>query len=155
MFMQILHHHRWTEWVESYANKHPWSHAKTLDRYCHDCGEREYKILELLCPKQKKTGEYCHWCKGYAKEWDGRSIDYPQHEAYDDSMEQEKRKAKMGRPSKLARNIAMAIEYEFYPKLGVRGVGAKYGLKDPRTAWEGINIGRRYINLEKVKEAVG
>lgn len=64
-------------------------------------------------------------------------------------------KRKMGRPAKLARNIAMAIEYEFYPGTTIRSIGEKHGLKDPRTAWEAVNIGRRYINLEKIKEVVG
>lgn len=62
---------------------------------------------------------------------------------------------KNGRPAKLARNIAMAIEYEFYPGTTIRSIGAKHGIKDPKTAWEAVNIGRRYINLEKIKEAVG
>lgn len=55
----------------------------------------------------------------------------------------------------LARNIAMAIEYEFYPGTTIRSIGAKHGIKDPKTAWTGINIGRRYIDLEKIKEVVG
>ena len=24
----------------------------------------------MACPTKKRTGEYCHWCKGYAKQWE-------------------------------------------------------------------------------------
>lgn len=53
----------------------------------------------------------------------------------------------------LARNIAMAIEHEFYGKT-MREIGKEYGVKDPRTAWQAIHMGRNYMNLENVRKAV-
>lgn len=62
-------------------------------------------------------------------------------------------KKKMGRPAKLSDNIAMAIEQEFYG-LSYLDLARKYGL-NPKTAWEKVQYGRRFINLEKIKEVMG
>ena len=153
--MQILHRCTWSEWYKSHWNSHIWRHVRTEERNCRECGQIEERLLELFCPAYKKTGEYCRECLKYSEKWEGRHIDFYQQIDDNTDMEQTKQKPKRGRPAMLERNIAMAIEYEFYPKLGIRGVGKKYGITDPKTAFTAIANGRKYIDMKKVKESVG
>lgn len=150
MFLFNIHQHEWSEWHEI---KHYWGHTKEIEHYCKKCGYREYKLLNLLCPQLKIKGEYCHWCKKYAEIWEKRDIDFTQQVGYDAYMKTEKRKLKIGRPPKLERNIAMALEQRFYG-FTYDDLAKKYKM-NKRTAWEAVQIGEKYIDLEKVKKAVG
>lgn len=156
-FMDIFHKHEWGEWYDSHWNKHAWAHTRTMIRMCHSCHQKEEEVLELHCREFIRKGVYCRECAPYASAWILRTIDFSQQYIDNDNMKSPalKLKGKKGRPSMLARNIAMAIEYEFYPQMSMRDIGLKYEIKDVKTVFTGIANGRKYINMAKVKEAVG
>lgn len=147
------HTHEWSAWERQ--KPHYWEHAEWNVRYCRTCPEKEYSLIYLHCPQKKIKGEYCGWCKGWGEVWD-KGLDKMSVVGNNDAEHMKKTgKPRRGRPPMLARNIAMAIEYEFHPEWSVRQVGKRHDIPDPKTAWTAINIGRRYINMEAIKEAVG
>lgn len=149
---QIVHQHTWSEWVESSWNKHPWSHTVAFYRYCQECSDRQERVTEVHCRHFIRTGEYCSSCKPYAEDWEKRTIDFSQRIEDNGNMKTGKRK--IGRPAHLAKCIAMAIEYEWYPPISERQVGEKYGVGDPGQAHRFIVLGRQMMNKEAVEGAL-
>ena len=63
----------------------------------------------MVCPTKKRTGEYCYWCRGYAKQWEAHFDKIKvmcDNEAYENYMEAIK-KRRRGMPAKVERNIEM------------------------------------------------
>lgn len=84
MFLSF-HHHTFGSWVPSALNHHPWKHAKEEYRSC-ECGEREYRLLELFCSTKHRTGEYCRGCQPYASIWENRTLDTRVNPIYNEVM---------------------------------------------------------------------
>lgn len=141
------HIHDYTEWQST--NNHYWSHVKTLFRTCKYCPKDEYKLIEINCPQLKIRGEYCNWCKPYAKYLEER-LEKMEIICDNEPM----KKVKKGRPLKLAENMAVVLEHELYGK-SFREIAEKNNWKDHKTAWMKYQRGLPFINLRKVKEAVG
>jgi len=143
-----IHTHEWGKWQE--PRPHMWKHYSEMLRYC-SCGKIERKVFDLFCPTYQRTGSFCFFCGIHAEVWE-KTLVKTEFLCNNNPMEQNK-KPKLGRPGNFARNIAMAIEYEFYP-LSYRQVGEKHGVPDPSGAFQAIKAGRKYINWEALEEAL-
>lgn len=93
-----FHIHDLTLWERGF--KHSWKHYIEAERHCRKCNYKEYQLLELFCPTFKRTGEYCFWCRPYAKIWQNH-FDKLQIVCDNEPMK------KAGRPARLERNMEM------------------------------------------------
>jgi hypothetical protein len=142
------HQHTWTEWEKE--RPHYWSHVECLVQYCKKCGESQYRLLSLHCPQFKIKGEYCYWCKGWGKIWEGR-LEKTEVLCNDDDM---KKRTKKGRPFELlARNLAIALEIDLNQKT-LRQVADEYKFKDHSSVRQIHDRMQEFLNVDKIREAV-